>query len=159
MDLARSWRLRDEAGDYNVPFTLPGDGISALHAAGVIPDPYCGLNECGLRWTASRSFDHDGSETERVIDGLDTPQPWKAYRLTDPQITQTVTASGPDHTITVSAKALAPFDALESDLPGRFSDNAFLLISGQDRTIRFTPTAAGAPRFTLHHLFAATYGP
>ncbi|MFN7223460.1 MAG: glycoside hydrolase family 2 protein [Paracoccaceae bacterium] len=49
--------------------------------------------------------------------------------------------------------------ALEADCPGRFSDNAFTLIPGQDRVIRFTPSAAGAPQFTLRHLFAATYGP
>lgn len=78
MDLAGIWRLSDEAGDYDVPFALPGDGISALHAAGAIPDPYWGQNEYGLRWiadrdwTASRSFDHDGSDAELVLDGLDT---------------------------------------------------------------------------------------
>ena len=78
MDLAGSWRLCDEAGQYDVPFSLPGDGISALHAAGAIPDPYWGQNEYGLRWIAdrdwkaSRSFAHDGSAVDLVIDGLDT---------------------------------------------------------------------------------------
>ncbi|MDP2082851.1 MAG: glycoside hydrolase family 2 protein [Pseudotabrizicola sp.] len=78
MDLAGSWRLSDEVGEYDVPFALPGDGVTALHAAGVIPDPYWGLNEYGLRWiadrdwTASRNFDHDGGDCELVIDGLDT---------------------------------------------------------------------------------------
>jgi beta-mannosidase len=78
MDLAGIWRLSDEAGEYDVPFALPGDGISALHAAEAIPDPYWGQNEYSLRWicerdwTASRSFTHDGSSVELVIDGLDT---------------------------------------------------------------------------------------
>jgi beta-mannosidase len=77
-DLAGVWTLSDESGAHSVPFDLPGDGITALHRAGVIPDPYFGRNEYDVRWvserdwTASRSFTHDGSPCDLVIDGLDT---------------------------------------------------------------------------------------
>ncbi|MFN3722093.1 MAG: beta-mannosidase [Paracoccaceae bacterium] len=92
--------------------------------------------------------------------GEDTiaPQPWKTYTLHDPQITMTVTQDGPDHIITLKAQTLAPFTALEADVPGRFSDNAFVLIPGHDRVIRFTPSGADRPQVTLRHLFAATHG-
>ncbi|MFN3845848.1 MAG: glycosyl hydrolase 2 galactose-binding domain-containing protein, partial [Paracoccaceae bacterium] len=67
MDLGGVWRLRDGAGNHDVDFVLPGDGITALHAAGAIADPYWGQNEYALRWiadrdwTATRQFSHDGS--------------------------------------------------------------------------------------------------
>jgi beta-mannosidase len=76
-DLAGAWTLSDESGAYSVPFDLPGDGITALHKAGVIPDPYHGRNEYDVRWVAerdwvaSRSFTHDGGPCDLVIDGLD----------------------------------------------------------------------------------------
>ncbi|MDM7931896.1 glycoside hydrolase family 2 protein [Tabrizicola sp.] len=78
LDLAGGWTLSDESGAYVVPFDLPGDGITALHRAGVIPDPYWGRNEYDVRWVserdwvARRSFAHDGSAADLVIDGLDT---------------------------------------------------------------------------------------
>ena len=77
-DLAGVWTLRDAKGTHEVPFALPGDGISALHAARRIPDPYWGRNEYDLRWIAevdwiaSRRFDHAGGACDLVIDGLDT---------------------------------------------------------------------------------------
>ncbi len=77
-DLAGVWTLSDESGVHVVPFDLPGDGVSALHRAGVIPDPYWGRNEYDCRWIserdwlARRSFDHDGGPADLVIEGLDT---------------------------------------------------------------------------------------
>lgn len=77
-DLSGRWTLADAEGEYSLPFVLPGDGITALHAAGLIPDPYRGRNEYGLRWiadrdwVATRSFTHDGTPCDLVIDGLDT---------------------------------------------------------------------------------------
>ncbi len=76
-DLSGLWALSDESGAYSVPFQVPGDAITALHNAGAIPDPYFGRNEYGLRWIgerdwrAVRSFDHDGSPAELVIEELD----------------------------------------------------------------------------------------
>jgi beta-mannosidase len=78
LDLAGLWSLSDESGAHVVPFSLPGDGITALQAAGVIPDPYWARNEYDLRWiserdwVARRVFDHPGGSAELVIEGLDT---------------------------------------------------------------------------------------
>lgn len=78
LDLAGAWTLSDESGAHVVAFDLPGDGITALHKAGVIPDPYRGRNEYACRWVserdwvARRSFEHDGSASVLVIEGLDT---------------------------------------------------------------------------------------
>ena len=78
LDLAGCWTLSDESGTHVVPFDLPGDGVSALARAGVIPEPYWGRNEYDCRWVserdwvARRSFMHDGSAAELVVEGLDT---------------------------------------------------------------------------------------
>ena len=77
-DLSGLWTLSDESGAHSIPFALPGDAISALHAAGVIPDPYWGRNEYDVRWVAARdwvavrTFTHDGGPADLVVDGLDT---------------------------------------------------------------------------------------
>ena len=84
--------------------------------------------------------------------------PWKAHDLLNPAVTMTVAQTGADWTITLSAQTLAPFVAVESDVAGRFSDNAFALIPGQPRRITFTPMGDGTPTFTQRDLFAATYG-
>jgi beta-mannosidase len=76
MDLGGEWRLTD--GEHEVPFAVPGDIVSALHAGGVIADPYHGRNEYDCRWiserdwVARRVFDHDGGACDLVIEGLDT---------------------------------------------------------------------------------------
>ncbi|HLQ18610.1 MAG TPA: glycoside hydrolase family 2 protein, partial [Tabrizicola sp.] len=78
LDLAGCWTLSDESGAHVVPFDLPGDGVSALAKAGVIPDPYWGRNEYDCRWVseldwvAKRVFTHDGSASWLVVEGLDT---------------------------------------------------------------------------------------
>ncbi|GLS88353.1 beta-mannosidase [Cypionkella aquatica] len=78
MDLAEGWTLTDDSGTYAVPFALPGDGVSALHQAGVIPDPYRGQNEydlrwiCGRDWVARRSFSVTRTDLALVVSMLDT---------------------------------------------------------------------------------------
>lgn len=78
LDLAGCWTLSDESGAHVIDFHLPGDGVSALAKAGVIPEPYWGRNEYDCRWVserdwvARRSFVHDGSASELVVEGLDT---------------------------------------------------------------------------------------
>ena len=77
-DLGGIWTLADRQGEYQVAFPIPGDGITALHGAGAIPDPYWGRNEYDLRWIcdrdwiATRRFTHDGTPSDLVIEGLDT---------------------------------------------------------------------------------------
>jgi len=79
IDLSGLWTLRDVAGDHECTVSFPGDCLSALIDAGILPDPYFGENEYTSRWpaerdwTATRSFElsGDGPWLFRV-DGLDT---------------------------------------------------------------------------------------
>ncbi len=84
--------------------------------------------------------------------------PWKAHDLNSPQVAMLPARQADVWTILLTAQTLAPFTAIEADLRGRFSDNAFALIPGRPRTITFAPDAPGTPNFTLRHLHAATYG-
>ena len=77
-DLAGLWHLSDETGQFSAPITLPGDGISALNAADLIPDPYFGRNEYDLRWISdrdwlvSRTFEATDTNQTLVLSMLDT---------------------------------------------------------------------------------------
>ena len=78
IDLHGTWTLTDESGDHSCDVTLPGDGISALHDAGLIPDPYWGQNEYDLRWicerdwTAKRTFTTERTDLALTVSMLDT---------------------------------------------------------------------------------------
>ena len=78
IDLAGAWRLTDASGDYACAISLPCDGITALHDAGLIADPYFGRNEYDLRWicerdwTVSRTVVLNDVDVELVLSGLDT---------------------------------------------------------------------------------------
>jgi beta-mannosidase len=78
LDLAGCWTLSDESGAHVIPFDLPGDGVTALVKAGVLPDPYWGRNEydcrwvCERDWVATRSFVVDRTDLALEIDMLDT---------------------------------------------------------------------------------------
>jgi beta-mannosidase len=78
LDLAGCWTLSDESGAHVVPFDLPGDGVTALVKAGVLPDPYWGRNEydcrwvCERDWVATRRFTVDRTDVVLEIDMLDT---------------------------------------------------------------------------------------
>jgi beta-mannosidase len=56
VNLGGKWHLSDGANGMSAPMQIPGDGISALHDAGVIPDPYFGRNEYDLRWICDRDW-------------------------------------------------------------------------------------------------------
>jgi beta-mannosidase len=91
---------------------------------------------------------------------LFAPRPWKAYDLRPAHVTLTQIAGAGHHELTLTAEALAPFTAIEADVPGRFSHNAFTLFPGHPATVTFTPDdPAATPRFTLRDLHSATYGP
>jgi beta-mannosidase len=98
----------------------------------------------------------DGRQSSDVF----APQPYKNYDLLAPGIGLQVAEIAGVYGLTLSAKNLGLFVAVEADQPGRFSKNAFSLIPGQPETITFTPDAPGqAPRFILRDLHSATYGP
>ena len=78
LDLSGHWDLSDDTGQYTAPMSLPGDGISALRDAGVVPDPYWRHNESDLRWIAerdwllTRTFQATSQDMALVISMLDT---------------------------------------------------------------------------------------
>ncbi|WP_333816852.1 beta-mannosidase [Tabrizicola sp.] len=87
------------------------------------------------------------------------PKPWKAYDLLPSGLTADIRREGMQWKLTLQVKALAPFVAVESEVPGRFSTNAVTLFPGYPATITFTPDDPSAvPRFTLRDLHSATYG-
>ncbi len=99
-------------------------------------------------WTGS-----DGSTGGDVF----APRPYKSYDLLATNLAHTVTQADGLWTLTVSADALAHFVAIESDVPGRFSNNAFHVFPGFPATITFAPENAGAtPAFVLRDLYSAT---
>ncbi|MGZ9809012.1 beta-mannosidase [Pseudoroseicyclus sp. H15] len=78
-DLRGDWVLEEAGGDISCPLLVPGDAISALADAELIPEPYWGRNEYDLRWIAERdwvarrSFTlEDDSPAELVLEELDT---------------------------------------------------------------------------------------
>jgi len=88
------------------------------------------------------------------------PKPYKHYDLLPADLTHQIRETDGSCEITLTAKALALFVAVEADLPGRFSHNAVTLFPGYPATITFTPAHTGAkPRFTIRDLHSATYGP
>lgn len=78
LDLTGVWTLRDVDGEHACSMNLPGDGVTALHEAGLIKEPYWGMNEYDLRWigerdwTLTRSFTCDMTAYDLVIGELDT---------------------------------------------------------------------------------------
>lgn len=58
--------------------------------------------------------------------------------------------------INLSAKALALFVTVETDMAGRFSDNGFDMLAGDKRTLTFMPKLPvdTAPTFVLRDLFS-----
>lgn len=98
-----------------------------------------------FRWTTT-----DGQQGEDTF----APKPYKVYDLIPPQITHEIDGNQ----IRITSKALALFVAAEADVAGRFDQNAFTLLPGQERTVTFTPTDPNAtPNFTLRDLHSATY--
>lgn len=81
VDLSGTWKLR--GGGVEIPVRVPGDQYSALAEAGVIPDPYIGLNEQTVQvwreydWSFSRDFELpdellDCTEVFLRMDRIDT---------------------------------------------------------------------------------------
>ena len=77
-DLNGKWDFRDQSGEFRLGISLPGDAVSALYDADLIPDPYWGKNEYDLRWVAerewiaSRIFTLESDACDLVLSGLDT---------------------------------------------------------------------------------------
>ena len=78
LPLAGVWHLSEAGGEMSCDFALPGDGITALERAGLIPDPYYGRNEYDLRWIcertwiATRRFELTHTDVDLVLSEVDT---------------------------------------------------------------------------------------
>ncbi len=86
LDLSGTWSLSLAEHDRAnapiaiepLPWNLPGDALSALYEAGLIPDPYWGENELQVRWVAEldwvarRTFHLDQTDLDLVLSELDT---------------------------------------------------------------------------------------
>ena len=82
---------------------------------------------------------------------------YKALDLAPPGLEMSVSPSGDAaFDILVQASGLALFVMIESDTPGRYSDNAVDLAAGESRRITFTPTVpvSGAPVFRIYDLYS-----
>ncbi|KAF2432108.1 putative beta-mannosidase [Tothia fuscella] len=76
-----SWTLSNQQRNISVPAKLPSVAHLDLFAAGVIPDPYLGLNDFDLRWVAESNWTYasnikglsrDANSTWLLFNGLDT---------------------------------------------------------------------------------------
>lgn len=104
------------------------------------------------------AFTWEGSDGTRAGDVF-APRPYKSYDLHPPEISSAITGDAAGWQITLTARALAHFVAVEADCPGRFSDNGFALFPGHPATVTFLPREAGAvPRFAFRDLHSATCG-
>lgn len=84
---------------------------------------------------------------------IHAPKPYKAYDLPQGHVKMRVAGNE----ITLTATGLSLFTALEADVSGRFCDNAFDMLAGEERVITFTPTDPTATaNFILRDLSTAT---
>ncbi|PCK82907.1 beta-mannosidase [Rhizobium sophoriradicis] len=67
--LSGSWQLTSVDGEIRTAITLPGDVHTALHRAGLIPDPYFGRNEEKVQWVAEREWAVERSFTLQEAEG------------------------------------------------------------------------------------------
>ncbi|NMD09414.1 MAG: hypothetical protein GYA66_15695, partial [Phyllobacteriaceae bacterium] len=82
--------------------------------------------------------------------------------LPNPGLVTTVAVESGMLAITVSAKHLALSVALECDVAGHFSDNAFDLLGGESITITFTPDtpsdlARAADTLVVRDLYSSSH--
>ncbi|MBI1418833.1 MAG: glycoside hydrolase family 2 protein [Limimaricola sp.] len=117
---------------------LPGDGISALHAAGLIPDPYFGRNEYDLRWISQA----DWVLSRTVM--LDDPA--VALELSEVDTLTTIRWNGQEVLKTANA-----FRSYRADLTG-------VAVAGENRIeITFHSAPAEADRLQAAQPFALPY--
>ena len=95
------------------------------------------------------SATQNGKEIQRLHFA---PRPYKTYVFNDPEIVVRSEASKGDLQITLQAPKPAYFVSLESNEPGHFDDNAFDLLPGETRIIRFTPQTSGGAERAAHSL-------
>ncbi len=109
----------------NITFTGDGQEITRFERRRFVQDSVLFVN-----WT-----DEHGSKQRSHL----TPKPYKHIALPNPGITTIVQEMPTALSIQISTKHLALYVALECDVAGHFSDNAFDLLAGESTTVTFIP--------------------
>jgi beta-mannosidase len=72
-ELKGKWDYRDQSGGFSLGISLPGDAVSALLDADLIPEPDCGRNDCddlrwmsGHDWIATHKFALDSGDSHHL---------------------------------------------------------------------------------------------
>ncbi|WGV98392.1 glycoside hydrolase family 2 protein [Vibrio sp. YMD68] len=82
-ELNGTWQLTSpQRPDINIPMTLPGDNVSALLHAGVIPNPYFADNEKKARWIEECEW-HISRQFDVVQQVLSAKQVWMTLMRVD----------------------------------------------------------------------------
>jgi beta-mannosidase len=105
---------------------------------------------CLLAWSFTVS-DGTGGEGHHVVGT------YKALELEPPKLEFSLSLTGDGSCdILVQSSGLALLVLIESETPGRYSDNAFDLAAGENRLVRFTPREPGAqpPDFHIYDLYS-----
>ncbi len=113
--------------------------------------------DCAVEVLSIDSADLDGSILHITLNGTDTnhfaSKPYKAYAFEDSKITCKQVGDA----LLLTAQKPAYYVALEADVAGHFSDNAFDLLPGETKTIQFIAENKSAkPIFTIRDLYSAT---
>ena len=104
------------------------------------------------------AYDWHDAQGARIAGDSFAPKPYKTYDLLAPDLTHTITRADGSYHLTITAEKLALFVAVESDQPGRFSQNALTVFPGHAARVTFTPNhPEPAPHFTIRDLHSATY--
>ena len=102
-------------------------------------------------------FSWTGAEGEMLGDNDFFPAPYKSYEIEHAKIAPRWAVEGGETVLYLTADKPAFFVSIESDVPGRFSDNCLTLLPGAARRLTFMPegsadTAALAKSLKLRHL-------
>ena len=92
------------------------------------------------------------SHNETISTSHFAPKPYKAYSFHDPAIRFSTTLSSGALAITLTAERPAYFVAVETEVPGHFSDQAFDLLPNRPRTIQFRPDHPNALETAIQSL-------
>lgn len=86
------------------------------------------------------------------------PRPYKNEALQNPGLNLSATKTTSGYELTLTSQAPAFFVAVETTCPGRFSDNAVLVMPDEPVVTTFTPSnLSDSADFTLNDLYSATY--
>jgi beta-mannosidase len=128
--------------------TVPPDraiNVLSLEAGSVEADAIL-----AFRWQASNGMTGEDHFS---------PQRYKRLPLQSPELSLAVQPMGADLSVKIAARKPAFFVSLESNAPGRFSDNFITVLPGRPKNVRFVPLSGESSRpadITVRDLHSAT---